>query len=139
MDIEKLTHSGYKVSVVTAVVLSTMVVVLTAFLGRGALNLKASLVLEEPSDVTVIAVVEPKLESDVSISNIDFLRKEKAIEGKKPLYAYQVRTSNNEYHLVKLGYDEERQQWALMNYELLHADPRAADESVQETETQAQQ
>lgn len=123
MDIEKMTHSGYKLSVVVAVVLSSMIVTLTAFLGRGALNLKGALLLDEPTDVTVIATVEPTLPDDISIRDIDFLRKEKRGEEEKPYYAYQVRTSDNEYHLVKIGYDESAHQWVLMNYESLHSDP----------------
>lgn len=123
MDIEKMTHSGYKLSVVVALVLSSMIVTLTAFLGRGALNLKGSVLLEEPTDVTVIATVEPRLPENVGIRDIDFLRKEKRGETEKPYYAYQVKTSDNEYHLVKIGYDESMKQWVLMNYETLHSDP----------------
>jgi hypothetical protein len=120
MDLERMTHTGYKLSVMIAVVLSAMVVTLTAMLGRGALNLKGSLLLDEPTDVTVIAAVEPRLEEDTSISDIDFLRKETRGENEKPFYAYQVKTSDEEYHLVKIGYDEELKKWTLIVYESLH-------------------
>lgn len=132
MDIERLTHSGYKLSVFIAVVLSAMVVTLTALLGRGALNLKGALLLDEPSDVTVIAAVEPKLTEDISIRDIDFLRKEKRGENEKPFYSYQVKTSDEKYHLVKLGYDEEEKKWSLVTYESLHADPVTEPATVTE-------
>lgn len=123
MDIESLTHTGYKNSVVIAVALSAIVVTLAALLGRGALNLKSALVLEEPSDVTVIALVEPKLAEDVSIQGIDFLRKEKHAESEKPYYAYQVKTSDDQYAFVKIRFDAKTQQWTLLTYESLHGDP----------------
>ncbi len=123
MDIENLTHSGYKLSVLIAIILSMMVVTLAAMLGRGTLNLKSALLLDKPSYITVIAALEPKLPEHVSISAIDFLRMEKRGEKDKPYYAYQVKTSDNEYHLVKIGYDEDLKQWTLMNYEFLHVDP----------------
>jgi hypothetical protein len=63
--------------VLIAVILSAMVVMFAAILGRGALNLKGALLVDEPTDVTVIAVIEPKLSDGVAISDIDFLRKEK--------------------------------------------------------------
>lgn len=122
MDIEKMTHQSYKVSVAIAIVLSSMVVVFTALLGRGTLNLKGSLLLDEPSDVTVIAVFEPELSDDAKISSIDFLRKEKAVESSKSIYAYQVKTSANEHYLVKLKYDESSKQWALLQKEALHTE-----------------
>lgn len=132
MDLERITHTGYKHSVVIAIVLSAMVVTLTAMLGRGALNLKGALLLDEPSDVTVIAAVEPRLDSDISIKGIDFLRKEKRGEDEKPFYAYQVQTSDEEYHLVKLGFDTEEKMWVLVTYESLHADPVMQNEPVAE-------
>jgi hypothetical protein len=132
MDIEKLTHSGYKVSVLTAVVLSALVVTLAALLGRGALNLKGALILDEPTDVTVIATVEPKLDKEIGIRGIDFLRKEQRGENEKPYYAYQVKTSDEEYHLVKIGYDSEEKKWVLVTFESLHADPVMPTETVGE-------
>jgi hypothetical protein len=132
MDIEKMTHTGYRLSVLIAVILSAMVVMFAAILGRGALNLKGALLVDEPTDVTVIAVVEPKLSDGVAISGIDFLRKEKRGENEKPFYAYQVKTSDEAYYLVKIGYDEDEEQWALMVYESLHADPiTSASESAE--------
>ena len=123
MDLERITHTGYKHSVVIALVLSAMVVTLAALLGRGALNLKGSLLLDIPTDVTVIALVEPKLDKKVGIREIDFLRKEKRGENEKPFYAYQVKTSDAEYHLVKIGFDTEEKKWTLVTFEFLHADP----------------
>lgn len=134
MDMERLTHSGYKLSVVIAVVLSAMVVTLTALLGRGALNLKGALLLDEPSDVTVIATVEPKLSEDVGIRNIDFLRKENRGEDEKPFYAYQVKTSDEKYYLVKIGFDDTEKKWALVTFESLHADPIIEEPTVTESE-----
>ncbi len=126
-----MTHSGYKLSVVIAIVLSLMVVTLAAVLGRGALNLKGSLLLDEPTDVTVIAAMAPKLEEqNIGIRGIDFLRREKRGENEKPYFAYQVKTSDDAYHLVKLGFDEEERKWVIVTYESLRADPITTDETI---------
>ena len=119
MDLEKITHSGYRISVVTAIVLSCMVVTLASLLGRSALNLRGSLVLDEPTDVTVIAQVEPQLDEDTSITSINFLRKEDVTASEKPFYAYHVLLSDGENYLVRIGFDAEEERWVLMNYEHL--------------------
>lgn len=119
MDLEKLTHSGYRVSVVTAIVLSCMVVTLASLLGRSALNLRGALVLDEPTDVTIIALVEPRLEEDTSIAGINFLRKEDVTASSKPFYAYHVVLSDGENYLVRIGFDAEDERWILMHYEHL--------------------
>jgi len=119
MDLEKITHSGYRISVVTAIVLSCMVVTLASLLGRSALNLRGSLVLDEPTDVTVIALVEPQLDEDTSITSINFLRKEDVTASEKPFYAYHVLLSDGENYLVRIGFDAEEERWVLMNYEHL--------------------
>lgn len=120
MDIEKMSHTGYKLSVVIAVVLSCMVVTLAALLGRGTLNLKGSLLLDVPTDVTVIALVEPKLEDSTKISEIDFLRKEKREGDEHESYAYHVRTSDESDYLVRLGFDINSSGWTLTQFEHLH-------------------
>jgi hypothetical protein len=120
MDLEKMTHTGYRTSVIIAIVLSCMVVTLASLLGRGTLNLRGALLLEEPSDVTVIAAVEPKLSENIAISSIDFLRKEKRGENEKPFYAYQVRTSDGIHYLVRLGFDDDAGMWSLLHFEKLH-------------------
>ena len=130
MDLERITHSGYKLSVLIAIVLSMMVVTFAAVLGRGALNLKGALLLGEPTPVTVIAAMASRLEEqNISISGIEFLRKEKRGETEKPYYAYQVKTSDEKFTLVKLGFDEEERKWVIVTYESLHADPVMTDES----------
>lgn len=119
MDIEKLSHTGYRTSIIIAIVLSCMVVTLTALLGRGTLNLNGALLLDEPTDVTVIAAVEPTLESGVAISGIEFLRTQKN-EQEKPYYDYQVATSDGMHYLVRLSFDAEKRQWELLHLEKLH-------------------
>lgn len=119
MDIERYTHSGYRLSVLISIVLSGLVVTLVAFLGRGALNLKGELLGDgtgKPTDATVIVLVLPKLAEDVTIIGIDFLREE------KKSYAYQVKTSDGSFYLVKIGFDDEQKKWALTEYELLHGE-----------------
>lgn len=123
MDLERITHTGYRLSVVIALILSGIVVTVAAVLGRGALNLRGALLLEEPSDVTVIALVEPKLAEDIAISDINFLRKEDTEGSERSQYSYHMRTSDGENYLVRIGFDEEQNQWALMKYEHLHASP----------------
>ncbi len=125
MDIERYTHSGYKLSVLISIVLSGLVVTLVAFLGRGALNLKGELLgngTGKPTDATVIVLVLPKLAEDMTIIDIDFLREEKRGEKEKPYYAYQVKTSDSSFYLIKIGFDNEQKKWALTQYELLHGE-----------------
>lgn len=130
MDLEHITHSGYRLSVIIALILSGLVVTVAAVLGRGALNLRGSLLLDEPSDVTVIALVEPKLAEDIAISEINFLRKEPAKAAERPEYSYHVRTSDGENYLVRLGFDEEKKRWALVKYEHLRASSSAPSREI---------
>lgn len=118
MDIEHMTHTGYRTSILIAVILSCLIVVLSAALGRGTLNLKGSLLLDEPTDVTVIAVVEPRLDDGVTISDIVFLRKQDA-GAEKPTYDYQVETSDGGIYLVRLSQDPSITGWSLQNFERL--------------------
>lgn len=126
MDIEKISHSGYRMSVIIAIVLSCMVVTFAALLGRGTLNLNGALLLDEPTDVTVIALVEPKLDTDVKIGEIDFLRKEKRDSDTHQTYAYRVHTSDASDYLVRLGFDISTKRWTLTQFERLHAESSAS-------------
>lgn len=121
MDIEKLSHTGYRTSVMIAIVLSCIVVTLAALLGRSTLNLKGGLLLDEPTDVTVIAAVEPTLQNGVAIRSIEFLRTKDTEKG-KPYYDYQVATSDGMHYLVRLGFNDEQGQWGLLYLEKLHGD-----------------
>lgn len=130
-----MTHTGYKHSVAIALVLSAMVVTLTALLGRGALNLKGALLEDndgKPSDVAVIVLLEQTLADGVVISEIIPLREEKRGKNERPYYAYQVKTSDEEYRLVKLGFNSEEKKWTLVTNESLHVDPVTPDEPVTE-------
>lgn len=120
MDIEKISHTGYRMSVVIAIILSCMVVTLAALLGRGTLNLNGALLVDQPTDVTVIALVEPKLEEGVTIREINFLRKEKREVDSHESYAYHVSTSDSGDYLVRLGHDISKNQWTLTQFEYLH-------------------
>ena len=119
MDIEKLTHTGYRTSVIIAVILSCMVVTFAALLGRGTLNLKGALLLDEPSPVTVIATVERRLDKGMTISDIHFLRTQDS-HGQKPYYDYQVTTSDKTQYLVRLAFHEETKMWTILHFESLH-------------------
>ncbi len=121
MDLERITHSGYRQSVVIAVILSGLVVTIAAILGRGALNLRGALVLDEPTDVTVIALVGPKLAKEVVITEINFLRKEEAKVSEPRMYSYHVKTSDNANYLVRISFSEESKKWVLIKYESLRA------------------
>jgi hypothetical protein len=127
MDIEKISHSGYRLSVVIAIVLSCMVVTLAALLGRGTLNLNGALILDQPTDVTVIALVEPKLDAGVTIRQIDFLRKEKRDVDTYQSYAYHVSTSDSGDYLVRIGHDATTNQWTLTQFETLHGETAHAE------------
>lgn len=113
-------HWNYKLSVKVGLVLSAMVVTLASLIGRGALNLKSSLLGNEPTDVTVIATVEPKLEDRIKITEINFLRKEPQEDGEKPLYDYYVETSGGQPYFVRLRFDTTVGEWTLLTFETLH-------------------
>ena len=120
MDIEHLTHRGQRLSLAIAVVLSCMAVTLASLIGRGTLNLSGALLLTEPRDTTVIALVEPKLQEKITISGIIFLRKEDPMPGEKPTYTYHVRTSDESDYFVRLRFDTTSSQWALERLEKLY-------------------
>lgn len=105
-----------------ALVLSGLAVVLAALLGRGTLNLKASLTIEEPDEVTVIAVLYDagKLQENgpIVIESIQFLREEEDDQSERSTYAYLVGLSSKENYLTKLSWRNER--WSLTTYERLH-------------------
>lgn len=129
MDIEHFSHQGYQVSVWIALVLSGLVVTLAALLGRGTLNLNGALLVDEPTDVTVIALTEPRLEEDVTISRIDFLRKEDKGQTKS-VYAYHVVTSDEGNYLVRLGFNDETGKWSLIQFDRLHGEVTSSDGSA---------
>ncbi|MDD5055172.1 MAG: hypothetical protein PHZ00_02790 [Candidatus Peribacteraceae bacterium] len=121
MGIEHIKHRwNYRMSVSVGLVLSAMVVTLSALIGRGAINLKSSLLADEPTDVTVIATVEPRLEESVTISAINFLRKEPQKEDERPLYDYYVETSAGRPYFVRLRFDASIGKWTLLTFETLH-------------------
>lgn len=122
MDIEKLTHTGYRTSVIVAVILSCMLVTFVALLGRGTLNLKGALVVDEPTPVTVIATVEGLLDKGVTIRNIIFLRKEES-NSTKPYYDYQVSTSDKKQYLARMSFDDDAHIWTVLHFESLHGNP----------------
>ena len=121
MDMEHITHRGYRTSLIVAIVLSGMVVTLASLIGRGTLNLSGALLLSEPRDTTVIALVESKLETGVQISDIRFLRKENPdIVGEKATYTYHVITSDGGDYFARLLFSRETAQWTLERFEKLH-------------------
>lgn len=121
MDLEKLTHRGYQTSVIIAVVLSAMLITFASLLGRSALNLRGSLLMDIPTDVTVIALVEPELGEEVKITNVHLLRKEEdSVPNQKPMYAYQVSTSAPDHYFALLKFDTQNGVWTLSRFEHLH-------------------
>lgn len=138
MDIQHFTHQGYRVSVWVAVVLSGLIVTLTALIGRGTLNLKGALVLPEPRDITVIALMEPKLEEDVTITSIELLRKQERTELKeRPRYDYKVETSDGQHYLVILGFDAVKNEWTIVASDTLRADPASSNSAEASPEAPA--
>ncbi len=131
MDIEHITHRGYRPSLVIALVLSAMVVTLASLIGRGTLNLKGSLLLSVPTDVTVIALTEPELGEEIHISEIKLLRKEETGRGQKAAYAYHVRTTDDSDYFARLLFDTASAQWTLERFEKLYG-----SDSVTPSETE---
>lgn len=122
MDLEHITHRSHNTAVLLALVLSAMLVVIMSFLIRGTVNLKGSLLLDEPKDVTVIRVVEPKLADGIVMSDITFLRKEDkpALSKVKPVYSYIVKTSDASTYLTQLVWSADEKHWVLEKFEKLH-------------------
>ncbi len=143
MDIERFTHRGYRISLMVAVVLSAMAVTLAAIIGRGTLNLNGALIGKESRDTTVLALFEPKLEKNVTISEIVDLRKQtadgKAVttettptpDPKSLLYSYMVKTSAGDRYLLQINFDAVEGKWALKTAELLHAGDNSTSVAAQ--------
>ncbi len=122
MDIERISRQSYRLSVLVAIVLSAIVVTFAAVVGRGTLNLKGALILDEPTDVTVIALMEPQMATGAKITGITFLRKESEVNG-KPTYAYHVADSNQDNFFVRIYFDTLVNQWRISHFENLHGEP----------------
>jgi hypothetical protein len=122
MDFQQITHQGYRLSILVAMVLSAVAVTLAALIGRGTLNLRGSLILEEPTDITVIALMETTLPENIKVAQIDFLREEAEVGG-KPTYAYHVGTSDLGNYFVRLYFDREIGRWAVAHAERLRETP----------------
>ncbi len=103
--------------------LSGLIVAFASIIGRGTLNLRGALFVDEPTDVTVIALTEPKIGTGASLSGIEFLRKEDTTKGEKPNYAYNIKLSDGRYYLVRIGFDKETAMWSLLQFESLRSDP----------------
>ena len=131
MHFEKITHQNYRMSVMLAIVLSGMVVTLAALLGSGTLRLKAALALDEPTDLTVIALFEDNLPEGVKIQTIDFLRKEPEYYGGKPSYAYHVATSDLSDYFLRLVFNRDTGSWELTHLEPLRGEPAAETQPPQ--------
>jgi hypothetical protein len=125
MDLERLTHhQNYHTTVMVALVLSGLAVTFAALVGRGTLNLKGALLLDEPTDITVIALMEPKLSTDEKISKITFLRKEAPING-KATYSYLVKTTPDQQYFLRVYFEKDTGKWATTGLETLHGEPGA--------------
>lgn len=120
MDIEHFKHRHFKPSLIVALILSIIVVIGAALLGRSTLNIKGALLLSEPRDITVIVLVEPKLPEDIHITSITFLRKEDTSPGEKSEYTYHVQTSDESDYFARLKFDTASAQWTLARFEKLH-------------------
>ena len=126
MDSEYFANRGYRLSLVLAIALSLMVVILASLLARGRLNVRGALLLEEPREITVIALLEPKLTDGTTIDFVDFLRKESPVTSEeKAVYSYHVKTSDESDYLLQLRYDSEKKQWGIHHIERLHASAAA--------------
>lgn len=97
MNIEKLTHRNYRLTVCIAIVLSGMVVTLASLLGRGAIQIKGALTVEEPTPLTVAVLVE---KFNVYPSDIIELPKRSDKE-----HRYSVKATTGEMYFVRIAPD----------------------------------
>lgn len=135
MDIERISHQSYRVSVLIALVLSGIFVALAGLIGRGTVNLQGALLLPEPTDVTVIASLEGKLPKGAKITSISLLRKEERAPGEKPVFSYLVGTSDGSKHMIQIGWSALTNQWGTLTLERLHGqgDSSRSEEPAAET------
>ncbi len=69
MDTKRILREKHKFTLTVAVALSFLVVVVAALLGRGFLQLKGSLTADEPSELTIVALVLQD-NPDLSVINV---------------------------------------------------------------------
>lgn len=133
MDLEHILHRKHATMLVVGTVLSIAVVVVAAFLGRSALNLRGALLLPEPTDITAIAAIEPVIqsESDATIVGITLLRKQENPGSPKPSYDYLIALSDDRRLLIRLVWDMQVGRWSLQHREELHG----GDSGARTTET----
>lgn len=103
MDIEKLTKKSFQMNVIVAIVFSGMIVTLASLIGRGTLNLHGSLTLEEPTDVTVIRLIEPY---ELIAKEIYQLPKREDGE-----WRYSIESTNGDVYFVRI--DKKGPPWHL--------------------------
>lgn len=120
MDIEHFKHRHYRPSLIVSLFLSLLIVGLASMLGRSTLKLTGAILLDEPKEITVIALVEPKLADGVHISEVIQLRKEDAQIGQKPSYTYHVRTSDESDYFTRIVFDASASAWTLERFEKLY-------------------
>lgn len=115
MDLERLTHRGYKTSVIVATVLSAMAVTFAALLGRSVLNVRGALVDAQKPENDVAAIYWAEQKGEI-VQSVKHLRKSENTD------AFQVTTDTGEYFEL-LSFDKEKGMWELATFERLHATP----------------
>jgi hypothetical protein len=97
MDIQKLTHKNYRLTVCIAIVLSGMVVTLASLLGRGALQIHGALAVEKPTELTVAILIEKYKLYPLDVTE---LPKRDNLE-----HRYVVKTTDDETYMVRIAPD----------------------------------
>ena len=106
-----------------ALFLSITFVIVVASLARGTNHLRGALNTPEPTDVTVIALVEPRLATGAVIRDITFLRKStNGTENDRGTYAYLVKDSSESIFFLTLGWNPVGERWSMSSFERLHGD-----------------
>jgi len=96
MDIHRLTYRAFRKNVFGAFLISALIITIASMLGRGLLNMQASLTLPEPTELTIALLVEPY---DL------FPREVLALPRRNGEWRYSITVSNGDIYFVRVSPD----------------------------------
>ena len=123
MDIQKITHKTYRMSVFITLVLSGLIVAFAALVGRGIVNLRGSLVADDLRPIGVIMAVEKTdAAKDKTVDEVRLLpRRPDELTNERRAYVW---LSNGNWYAVKLL--QKNNHWTVDGMDRLHGDPPSA-------------
>lgn len=131
MDAYSHTNKRFRLAILTAVVLSAMIVTVASVVGRQVMNMQAALVAGVPSNITILALAA---EDHPELAPVEFVERQpqRSIEE----YVFVVTNTAGEKFLVNLGRDKTGRWRSDPPPEKLFSEENTADEALFD-ETQA--